>query len=244
MLSAIFHAVVYDPLYNGLVLLVDAMPSYDMGLAVVALTIIVRFIFYPISRSAVTTQEAMKRIAPEVEALKEKYKDNREEQARAIFALYRENNIRPFSSILLMLVQIPILLGLYWVFAWGGFPEIDTSLLYSFVLPPDGAVDMDFLGVVPMNGHSIVLAVFAALTQLVYTRLSMGPRAATHKPMGSSFSGDMARSFDIQMRYVFPLLIGVISYTVVAAAPLYWVTSNMFLIVQELIAGKRFKKVH
>lgn len=242
MFSNAFHVIVYDPLYNGLVFLVDTIPSHDMGLAVVALTVAVRIIFYPLSRQAVLTQEGMKRIAPDVETLKEKYKENREEQARAIFALYREHNIRPFSSILLMLVQIPILLGLYWVFAWGGFPEVDTSLLYSFVPSPSSPVNMDFLGVIPMNGHSILLAILAAATQLLYTRLSMGPRAQHKKPLGDSFSSDMARSFDIQIRYMFPVLIGVISYTVVAAAPLYWVTSNSFLIVQEYVAGKRFKK--
>ena len=139
-----------------------------------------------------------------------------------------------------MLVQLPILLGLYWVFAWGGFPEVDTSLLYSFVLSPAGVVDMDFLGLIPMNGHSAILAILAGVTQIIYTRLSMGPRKRHTKPMGDSFSSDMARSFDIQMRYVFPVLIAVISYTVVAAAPLYWVTSNSFLIMQEYITGKRF----
>src|SRR3989338_1361485 len=240
MFSTIFHAIVYDPLYNGLVFLGDVVPGHDMGLAVVALTIIVRIIFYPLSRQAVLTQEAMKRIAPEGEALKEKYKEKKEEQAREIFALYKKYNIRPFSSVLLMLVQLPILLGLYCVFAWGGFPEVDASLLYSFVPSPVGVVDMNFLGFIPMDGHSVILAILAGVTQIIYTRLSMGPRKKHTKPMGDSFSSDMARSFDIQMRYVFPILIAFISYTVVAAAPLYWVTSNSFLIMQEYITGKRF----
>ena len=142
-----------------------------------------------------------------------------------------------------MFVQLPVLLGLYWVFALGGFPTVDTSLLYSFITVPS-AVHMEFLGIIPMDGHSIILALFASITQLVYTRLSMGPRTKPKKPMGDSFSSDMARSFDLQMRFVFPVLIGVISYTVVAAAPLYWATSNTFLIIQEYYTGKRFHGAH
>lgn len=243
MFSAVFHATVFDPLYNTLVFLVGAIPFHDMGFAVIILTIIVRIIFFPLSKRATQTQESMKRIAPEVEALKEKYKDNREEHARATLALYKEHNIRPFSSILLMLVQLPVLFGLYWVFIRGGFPTADASILYSFIQVPT-AVHMNFLGIIPMDGHSVALALLASITQFVYTRLSMGPRTKPKKPMGDSFSSDMARSFDLQMRYVFPVLIGVISYTVVAAAPLYWATSNTFLIAQEYFTGKRFDGLH
>ena len=95
MISTVFHAIIYDPLYNGLVFLVGVVPLYDMGLAVIALTIIVRIILFPLSRRAVQTQMAMKAIAPDVEEIKKKYKDNPQEQGKAIFALYRERNVRP-----------------------------------------------------------------------------------------------------------------------------------------------------
>jgi len=103
------------------------------------------------------------------------------------------------------------------------------------------AVNMEFLGLLDMRSHSIVLAVLAAVTQFVYTRLSMGPAAAKDpSPVESSLSGDMAKSFDLQARYVLPAMIGVISYSVAAAAPLYWTTSNLFMIAQEYFSGKRF----
>lgn len=238
MISAAFHAIVYDPLYNGLVFLVDAFPSHDVGLAVIALTIVVRVILYPLARRAVIAQEQMKKIAPLVEELKEKYKKDREQQGRAIFALYREHDIHPFASFGVILIQLPILFALYWVFAFGGLPEVNAQLLYSFVQQPPG-VNMEFLGLIDMAGKSILLAVLAGITQIIYTRLSMGVRKK-HAPPGGSFSADMARSFDIQMRYVLPVVVGVIAYTVPAAAPLYWVTSNTFMIAQEYLAGRRF----
>lgn len=238
MISSLFHTLVYLPLYNGLIFLVDVMPAHDVGLAVIALTVAVRVILFPLSRRAIETQAAMRDVAPDIEKLKEKYKDKQEEQARAIFALYREKKIRPFSSFFLILLQLPILFGLYWVFWRGGLPSIDPGLLYSFIPQPE-AVNMQFLGIFDMGGRSIVLAAVAGLTQLVYARLSMGPRKP-HKGE-ASFSTDLARSMDLQMRFVLPVMIGVIAYTVSAAVPLYWITSNTFMIVQEYASGRRLK---
>jgi YidC/Oxa1 family membrane protein insertase len=245
MIGAAFHNWIYEPIYNALVFFVDIVPNHDIGLAVIIVTIIVRIILYPLARKAIRSQIAIKAIQPELEALKKKYKDKPEEQGRAMFALYREKKVNPFSGLFLLLIQLPILLGLYFVFARGGFPTVDSTLLYSFVaLPQD--VNMHFLGLIDMGGKSIVLAVLVAVTQAIYTRLSMGPRQslspvdAVKDPKDVSFSEEMARSFDIQARYVLPLIIGVVSYFVAAAAPLYWVTSNLFMIGQEFLAGRRF----
>lgn len=239
MISAAFNTAIYNPLYNGLVSIVGVLPSHDVGLAVILLTIIVRVVLYPLSKKAIVAQQKMKKIAPQMELLKEKYKNDREQQGKAMFALYKENDIHPFASFGLILIQLPILFALYWVFAFGGLPEIDTALLYSFVPAPAG-VNMEFLGLINMAGKSLVLAVLAAVTQIIYTRLSMGERkkvAAT-----GSFSGDMARSFDLQARYVLPVIIGVVAYTVPSAAALYWVTSNTAMIAQELLMGRRFRE--
>ncbi|RJR12877.1 membrane protein insertase YidC [Candidatus Parcubacteria bacterium] len=239
MISTAFNAFVYTPLYNGLVFLVDVVPAHDVGLAVILLTIFTRIILFPLSKRAIETQAKMREIAPEVEALKEKLKDKREEQGRAILALYREKGVRPFASFLLLFIQLPILIGLYWVFSHGGLPAVDASVLYSFVTVPE-SVNMLFLGLTPMDGHSIVLALLAGVSQFAYTRLSMGPRVPAQKPAGTSFSADMARSFDLQIRFILPIMVAVISYYVVAAAPLYWLTSNLFMIGQELFMGRRY----
>lgn len=240
MIGNAFHTIIYVPLYNGLVWLVDVLPAHDMGLAVIALTIVVRVVLIPLSRRAVQTQMLMKELTPEIEALKTRYKDDKEAQGKAIFALYRERGVHPFAGIGLVLLQFPVLIGLYWVFSHGGLPEIDASLLYGFVQVPE-SVHMDFLGLIPLSGHSVALAITAAVSQFFYTRLSMGsPATVDPSPVESSLSGDLAKSFDTQARYVLPAFIGVISYSVAAAAPLYWTTSNLFMIVQEYVSGRRF----
>lgn len=238
MISSLFHTIVYEPIYNALVYFVDVLPGHDVGFAVIIVTIIVRFILYPLSRRAIKAQMAMKAIAPEIEELKKKYKNKPEEQGRAIFALYREREVRPFAGILVILVQLPILFGLYWVFARGGLPEINADILYGFVAMPT-MVDMQFLGLIDMAGHSIALSVLAGITQFIYTRLSMGPRGQK-TAVEASFSEDMARTLDVQMRYILPIMVGVFAYFIAAAAPLYWLTGNIFMIVQELLSGRRF----
>ena len=239
MISSLFHTLIYDPIYNGLVFFVDIVPAHDIGIAVIIVTLVVRVLLFPLSRRAIKTQMDMKRIAPEIEEVKKKYKDNAQEQGRAIFALYRERDVHPFSGFLVILIQLPILLGLYWVFALGGFPTVDPDVLYSFVSIP-GSIKMEFLGLIHMGeSRNIALAILVAATQFVYSRLSMGPRDST-TPVEATLSSDMARSFDIQARYVFPLMFGAISFFVVAAAPLYWLTSNLFMIGQELATGRRF----
>lgn len=240
MISSVFNALVYNPLYNGLVFFVDIVPTHDMGVAVILLTIVVRVILFPLSRQAVRTQAAMRDVAPEIEELKKKFKDKQEEQARAIFALYRERNIRPFASFFLVLLQLPILFGLYFVFWRGGLPSVSADLLYAFVSTPEN-VNMEFLSLINMGERSVALAFFAGVTQLIYARLSMGPRKPAAESDGS-FSADMARSFDLQARYVLPIMIAGIAYTVSAAVPLYWVASNTFMILQELAMGRRFSE--
>src|ERR1700745_3002747 len=101
MIGSIFHAGIYNPLYNGLVFLVGIIPSHDVGLAIVVLTIVVRFILFPLSRRAVQAQLAMKEIAPDVEDLKKKFENDREQQSKAIFALYKERGIHPFAGFML-----------------------------------------------------------------------------------------------------------------------------------------------
>lgn len=240
MIGAAFHTFIYQPLYNGLVFLIDIVPAHDVGLAVIALTVVARIFLIPLSRRAVQTQLAMKGLTPEIESIKKKYATDREAQGRAIFALYRERDIHPFAGLGLVLLQFPLLVGLYWVFSHGGLPAIDVGILYAFVPAPAG-IQMDFLGFIPMSGQSIVLAITAALSQFVYTRLSMGaPATKDPSPVESSLSEDLAKSFDMQARYVLPVFIGVISYYVAAAAPLYWTTSNLFMIAQEYVNGRRF----
>jgi YidC/Oxa1 family membrane protein insertase len=154
-------------------------------------------------------------------------------------ALYKEKGINPFSSFFLLLIQIPIILALYWVFFKGGLPTINEELLYSFISIP-GSINMEFLGIVDVSGRSIVLALIAGITQFFQIRLTL-PKLKPRQG-NSTFKDDLARSFQIQMKYVLPVIVVVISYTISAAIAIYWATSNIFAIGQELLIIRRIRK--
>lgn len=235
MISSVFHMIVYKPLYNALIVLVDTVPWHDVGLAVIALTIAVKFVLYPLSLRVARTQEKTRTIAPQIEDIKKKHKGDRQGENKALLALYRENNIHPFSGILLLLVQLPILFGLYFVFAGGGLPAIHQDFLYSFVSPP-GGVRMEFFGMLDMAARgSIVLAFLAGITQFFYARMVSMP-----EPSGEAgtFQHDIAKSFQVQIKYVLPIIVAGISYTLSAAVPLYWITSNLFMVAQEWVVRR------
>src|SRR3989344_244749 len=239
MILNFLHAVIYDPLYNALIFFVDKVPGHDIGIAVVLLTIVVRIILFPLAKKAVESQLAMKKIAPEMEAIKAKYKNDAAQQSKAVFALYKERGVHPLAGFGILLLQLPVLFALYYIFVRSGLPEIQADILYSFINAP-AAVDMRFLGFVDMAAtHNLVLAGLVSVSQFIYSRLSMG-KTQNDSPVEASLSKDLARSFDFQARYVMPLIIGAVGYFFPAVFSLYMVTANIFMIGQEFFSGRRF----
>jgi YidC/Oxa1 family membrane protein insertase len=238
----VYTTFIYNPLYNGLILLIDAVHALswvDAGMVVIIFTIIVRLILFPLSKKAVRTQAMMKLIEPEINAIKEKNKNDKQAQALQTMNLYKEKKINPFSSILLLFIQLPIIIALYRIFYDTGFSSIHTELLYSFVpVPP--LIGTHFLGLIDVTQKSLVLAILAAVSQYFQISLST-PKLAPRKE-GAAMKDDFARSMQVQMKYIFPIMILFISYNVAAALALYWVTSNLFMIGQELFIRKQMLK--
>ena len=237
-MASFFHSVVFEPIYNGLVFLIDITPFADVGVAVIVLTCVVKFLLFPLSKKAVKTQMAMKAIEPETAKIKEQFKNNKEELARQTMALYKKHQVNPFSSFAVILIQIPIIFGLYYVFFKGGLPIINTDWLYSFVPMPE-KVNMLFLGLLDISQKSILLALLAGVSQFFQAKLAMPPI----KPRGDKpdFKADLARSMGLQMRNIFPIVVVFIAYSISGAIALYWTTSNIFAIAQELIIRKQLK---
>ncbi|HEY4512702.1 MAG TPA: YidC/Oxa1 family membrane protein insertase [Candidatus Paceibacterota bacterium] len=233
-----FDTIFYRPLYNTLVWLIDISPNHDAGIAVVALTLIVSVLLYSISKKAIKTQLALKEIEPELKQIKEEVK-SKEEQARQTMALYKKYKVNPFSMILLIIIQFPILIALYYVF-FKGLPIIHTDALYSFVKAPE-SVDMVFLGIVDLSQKNIILAVIAGITQFIqaaivssYTKKQITPEG--HK---KTMQEEFANSMQMQMKYFLPVVIGVIGATLPSALPLYWSVRNIFTSFQELIVRRK-----
>jgi YidC/Oxa1 family membrane protein insertase len=219
-----FSTIISEPLYNGLVYLMSLLPFLDAGVIIIIFTIIIKLILLPLSIKASRAQLQMKSTEKDLLLLKEQHKDNKEEYARKQLEYYREKGINPFSSLLILLIQLPILIGLYLVFLKSGLPVINTEMLYSFVSPP-ASVNMFFLGLLDISTKSLFLAL-----------INPAP-----KP-GDAPQSDMAKAMSTQMKYVFPVLMTFIGYTVSSGIALYLITSNVFAIVQEIYIRKKYHK--
>lgn len=240
--SYVYQGIFYRPLYNGLVFLIAHLPGGDVGAAIILFTIFVRLVLYPLSKSSLKSQRKMRELQPAMEKIKVEFKDNKEEQAKRTMALYSENNVNPFSGILFLFIQIPLIIALYQVFLRGGLPIVNAALLYSFVHVP-ALVSMQFLGIVNVaSAHNIPLALLAAISQYFQAKYTLPPAKPKSADAKASFQDDFTRGLGLQMKYMLPIFIGFFAYGVAGAVALYWITNNLFSIAQELMISREAKK--
>lgn len=234
-----FHQWLYVPIYNLLIWLVGALPGGDGGLAVIVVTLIVKVITLPFTVAAIKTQRAMKAMEPELKKVKEQYEDDKEKQAREMFALYKKYNVKPFASFLALLIQIPVLISLYWVFRAESLAQIDVPLLYSFVPVPE-VTSVLFLGILPIAGASLVLAIIAAATQFAHAMVAIPvpPKNVSSAP--ASMQEEFGRAMALQARFALPLVIGLVAFSSGAIA-LYFITSNLFTLLQEVLITRKLR---
>lgn len=230
MLANLFHTLLYVPIYNLLIFLVDILPGGDLGLAVIIVTLVVRFLILPLSISALRTGRAMQALQPKLKEIQEHYKDDKEAQAKETFALYKKYKLNPFASVITVFIQLPIIIALYWVFRKQ--LVVDPTLLYSFVHAP-AAISTQFLGLFTISGHVLVLALLAGVFQFLQAKYAM---PTPPPPKGSASSQDQFnRALALQAQFVFPLLIGWIAYISSGAIALYFITTSIFTLAQELL---------
>jgi YidC/Oxa1 family membrane protein insertase len=129
MFNILWHTIIYNPLYNALIFLLDIVPGADIGIAVIILTVFVKVLLFPLAHKVARTQATINQIQPQLDKLKDKYKDNKQEQTIKTLELYKKNGINPFFGFLVILIQLPIILGLYFVFYKGGLPSINMDIL-------------------------------------------------------------------------------------------------------------------
>lgn len=241
MISTFFKAVFYQPLYNGLIYLMDILPFFDAGVIVILFTIIVKLIMFPLSIKATKAQIEMKDIEKDLKKIKEQYPD-KQIQTQKTIELYKEKNINPFAGFFVLLLQLPIIIALYQIFLKSGLPVINLELLYSFVSAPL-SINMSFLGLIDIAGKSIVLAVIAGISTYFQIAYATPPVDKNTDPNSKpTMQEDVMKMMQTQMKYGFPVLVTFISWSVSAAVSIYWITSNIFTIGQELYIRKHIRK--
>lgn len=225
-------------MFNLLVGLYNVLPGADMGFAIIALTVVIKLVLWPLTGSALKSQRAMQQLQPKLDALKEKHKDNKEALAKEMMELYTKEKVNPLSSCLPLLIQIPVLIALYRVLKLG-VSDLDVSMLYSFVQNP-GNVNETFLGLVDLSVRSIPLALLAGASQFVQTKMLMlkRPPAKLREKDGAK-DEDMMAAMNQSMTYMMPIMTVVISWSLPAGLTLYWVAVSVISILQQFLVFKK-----
>lgn len=228
-----FRTIFFVPLYNLLVHLITILPGNSVGFAVIVVTVLVKLILLPFHIKTVVSQIQLKKLQPEMDRIKEEGGD-RTEQARKTMELYKKYGVNPLSGCLPVLIQIPVVISLYYVF-FQGF-VFNTEILYSGVVIPE-TIRTTFFGA-DLSEKSIVLAILAGITQFFQIVVT---NKRTTVQSGNSLQAQIGKSLQFQMKYILPLFIMFIAYRISGAVALYWVVNNLVSIIIELIITKKYQ---
>lgn len=252
----LFNELVYRPLYNLLILAYNIIPYHDFGIAIILVTLIIKFLLVPLSRKQIESQKKMQEMQPKIKEIQAKYKKNKEKQSKVLMEFYKKNKANPFSGCFPTIFQLIFLIAIYQVLfniSRAGL-IVDNKQLYSFVTDP-GQINQLFLGIINLSqsinlSHltiqvlpQIILVILAAIAQYFQTKMLMPvPKTTqTSKKKG----GDMSQMMSKQMLYFGPLLTLFIGIKFPAGLALYWLVSILFAIIQQtlLIKERDTKKV-
>jgi len=239
----LFSAVIYQPLFNLLIMTYNIIP--DLGISIIIVTVIIRILLLPLSRKSIESQKQMQEIQPEIKAIQEKYKNDKQKQGEAIMKFYKEKKINPASGCLPLIVQLVILIALYRVFLAVIAFDPANEYLYSFVSNPGviNPISMGFLDVTATGMVNLPLAIITAALQFWQGKMMM-KRSESNKPVKAdpSKEPEFAEIMQKQMLFMGPVLTLVIGLTFPAGLLIYWFVTTLFMVGQQYWILNKEKK--
>ena len=232
-----------DFIYQGLGALLGGVFSFvgSYWLAIVIFTVIVKVLLVPLSFKQIQSTKAMNDIQPKLKKLQDKYKDDKETLNIKMMELYKENNINPLAGCLPLLIQMPVLFGLFGVlrnpakYVFGGSEALASEALsqgflwVSNLSVPDSLGALIDTGVPFLNGLPGLLPILAALTTYLSMALTTGKQQQANQQMQT-------------MQMMMPLMILWFGTSMSAGLMIYWVVSNTFQMGQQYIVPKLANK--
>lgn len=230
----LYQQIFYRPILNLLIFFYQTIGFHDLGIAIILVTLFIRLILYPFFHTGAKQQMLMQRIQPKIKQLQEKHKDDRDQQAKALMELYKEHGVNPFSGMLLLIIQIPILLTFYWVIR-SGIGTAQITGLYSFIAVPQN-INTIFLGFINLAKPNFILILAAALAQYFQAKL------AIYRSPTNAGTLSQAEKIARQMVFVGPIITILVFYNFPAALGLYWLISSLFSVIQQYFVNKHLQK--
>lgn len=237
-MNGLFITLFYQPILNLLVFLYNIFG--DLGLAIIAITLLIKLVLWPLSNKSIRSQKSLQDLQPKIDELKAKFKDDKQGMSLALMQLYKENKVNPFSSCLPLIIQLPFLIAIFKVFK-DGFAQNHLELLYSFVgMPEGGVINTISFGFFDLSQRSVLLAVLAGLAQFWQGKMLQAKKPEV-KSDGAK-DEQMLSIMNKQMLYVMPVITVIIGIGFPAGLTFYWFLTTLFTAVQQLIVFKSHKK--
>lgn len=219
MLHFIWNDYLYAPLLNVLILIYDTLGQGNMGWSIVILTVLLRLVLVPLSFISERNAAKYESITEEMAVVSHYLKDDPVGRRETVRGLLKRKKIRPWASVLLLGIQFLVLVLLYQVFL-GGMNPAKFTALYPSVIRPD-VINTSFFGI-DIAHRNIILAALVAV--LLHIEVLIGQRK---HPEGPSRG-------DILFRYIFPIAVFTILFSLPAAKSLFVLTSMAFSAVFHL----------
>ncbi len=264
----IFELIVVQPIFNLLVGLYSIIPGGDFGVSLILFTILIRFALWPLVVRQLHQTKAMRKLQPELARIKKATKGNRQLESMQMLELYKKHDVKPFRSILTLLIQLPIFIALYQVIQIFTLHRDQISkFTYEFLqnIGPIKALiehpnqfNEKLLGLVDLTGHAIggpggfnifliILAIVAAITQYIISK-QVSPTSSTKRfrdVMAEAAEGKPADQSELnavmmsKMVKILPFFMLFIMLGLPGALALYYATSNIFAAIQQHYILKR-----
>ena len=236
-----WNTIVIGPLSEALSFLADFFAGLGLpwawGWAIIAFTLLVKLVTLPLTLRQVQSTKRMQEVQPQLKALQKKYANNKERLAQEQMQLYKQAGVNPLGGCLPQLVQLPIWIGLYQALLKlahsgqmaGGFLWLqdltfpNTQVGTSWLWPPSAA-NAHFLGW-PLTIGYLVLPILTVVTQIVTQKIMTPP------------SSDQSQSAMNSAMMLMPFMFGFFALTFPSGLALYWVTTNLFTMVQQYLVG-------
>ncbi len=258
-----FTTIIVQPIFNLLVLIYALLPGHNFGLSIIIFTIIIRLLMWPLVKKQLHQAKMMRKLQPELKRIKKETKGNRQQESLLVMQLYKEKGISPFGSIGMLILQIPILIGLYsglhrvvnnskaivtfaypalqhltWLKAIAANPHRFDATLFGFVDLTRAALNKG--GGVYWPAMLIVLG--SAVAQYFQSKQLLPSDKDTPKLrsiLKSAGTGKQADQSDVNAavgrstRFLLPGMIFLFTVNLASALSLYWLASGVVAYLQQ-----------
>ena len=227
----LWNNLLYKPIFNILIFLISNLPGHNLGLAIIILTLLIKLILLIPNQKALKSQRQLQIVQPQLDALKEKYKNDPQALAKETMEIWKKHKVSPLGSCLPMLIQFPILIALFYVVR-DSFNVMNPALFYeplkNFSIH---MIDPIFLGLDLTKINYILLPVIVGGLQFLQIRLSFA------KINKGPATGPMPMMNKVT-QFMLPVMIAFFTASLPAAVGFYWGVSTIFAIGQQIVVNR------